>query len=114
MLIQPKGADKTSIKQAPQHRMKAKHKHAPELVCKTLPDGKDGRTLLTPKELFALLQDPQMREAVDLVERVTGSETAVKAAVRTQFKNDFVSKLAIKAQKRAIDLAISKKKGMAK
>jgi len=45
---------------------------------------------------------------------VTGSETAVKKAIRSQFKNDYVSKLAIKAQKRAIDLAVSKQKGMTK
>jgi len=114
MLIQPKGADKSSIKTAPQHRMKAKHANAPEIVCRTLPDGKDGRRILSPNELFALMSDPQMQGAVDLVERVTGSETAVKKAIRTQFKNDYVSKLAIKAQKRAIDLAVSKQKGMKK
>lgn len=114
MLIQPKGADKTSITQARQHRMKAKHGHAPELVCRTLPDGKDGRKLLTPRELFTLMEDPKMRDAVDLVERVTGSETAVKKAVRSQFRNEYVSQLAIKTQMRAIDLAVSKQKGMAK
>lgn len=114
MLIQPKGADKSSIKTAPKHRMRAKHGNAPELVCRTLPDGKDGRRILSPQELFALVSDPQMQEAIDLVERVTGSETAVKKAVRSQFRNDYVSKLAIKAQKRAIDLAVGKQKGMKK
>ena len=111
MLILPSGKDKTDIKLAPiqPHSKKA---DAPELLCKTLPDGKDGREIPTPEELFKLLENPEFQNAIDLIEKDMGCETLLKRTVRKQMKHDRLSDIAIKTQMRAIDLANSKQAGI--
>lgn len=78
-------------------------KSAPPLTCKTLPDGTDGRRILSPDELFELAKDPAMREAINTVERIYGCETMLKRAVRKQLKHDRLVDIGIRTQVRAIE-----------
>lgn len=108
MLIRPKGAVRdVTVKKAPT-QMRPEKAGAPHLQCKKLPDGTDGRTLPSMHDLAKLLENPKFRAAIDLVERATGSETALKHAVRMSLRRSQRDDLAVRVQARAIMLAKSK------
>ena len=107
MLIQPHGRDRTDYRPAPK-QMKPKDADAPELLCKSLPDGTDGRRIPTPQELFDMMKDPKMRTAVSVVERAMGAPTALRVAIAKQFKRDAASEMALRVQVRALHLAEQK------
>ena len=81
---------------------------APPLICKTLPDGTDGRKLPSPRELKTLIDNPRMRKAIDTVERAYGCETMLKRMVRKQLVHDRIVDIGIRTQVKAIHLAEQK------
>jgi hypothetical protein len=83
-------------------------KKAPELKCKTLPDGTDGREIPTPEELMRLAQNPLFRELIGIFERQYGCETGIRRMVRTQLKHDRIADMGIRTQIRAIKLGQKK------
>jgi hypothetical protein len=113
MLIYPNGYKKdVEVTRGPLCVPKAKNPKAPQIVCKTIPDGKDGRRIPSTRELFELLNDPKVRQAVSTIEREYGCETKLKRMVRTQLKNDRLSRIHAAVQAKAIELSVKKQKGL--
>jgi hypothetical protein len=88
---------------------KTTSKNAPPLIMRGSP-GKGSR-IVPEKELFAMLEaNPGMRKAISIVEKVYGSETGLRRAVRKQMKHDRISSIHAAVNKRAIDLTLAKRK----
>lgn len=85
-------------------------RNAPPLRLKTIPDKNSGFKVPTGRQLFKMMENPKMREAVDLVEKVYGCETGLKRAVRKQLVKDRVGEMHMAVNKRVIDLSLSKQK----
>ena len=76
-----------------------------------LPDKNSKTRMLSPEEIFELLQDPRARAAVDLMEKVEGHEKAVRGVVRAACSNIRRDDMHAKEQRKLIDLQIAKNKG---
>lgn len=83
-----------------------------QLVLNTLPKPGDGRRIVPVDELVALVADPQVQDAINMIERVQGCETAIKQVIRTQLHHDIAAMTAVAVNKRAIDLARKRKEEM--
>jgi hypothetical protein len=74
---------------------------------RALPVQGSGTRIVPHDELVALLADPGMRDAIDTIERVTGSESGVKQVVRRQLRHDITAAQAVAVNKKAIDMSAS-------
>jgi hypothetical protein len=82
-----------------------------QIEMRELPTGVDGRRLVSSREIVEMLRDPKMRDAVDLIERASGRETAIKRMLRKQFTRDRVACEHERHERRLIELAMKKKSG---
>jgi len=86
------------------------NRDAPPLRLRGTPDIGSGTRIPSNKELFELMKNPAMQEAVATVEKVYKCETGLRRAVRKQLVHDRVSMMHLNVQKKAIDLSLSKKR----
>jgi len=108
MLLNLNGKDTTDIIKAP-IQPHAKKANAPELLCQTLPNGSDGRSLPTHRELLEMLDNPKFRKAIDIIEKDMGCETMLKYTKRKEMVHDRIADMGVNIQAKAIDLANKKK-----
>lgn len=83
-------------------------REAPPLRLNVLPSKGSGVEIPTGKELFDMMKNPKMQEAVTIVEKVYGCETGIRRAIRKQIVKDRIADMHLEVNKRVIDLAVSK------
>jgi hypothetical protein len=77
------------------------------------PNPGDGRRLVPVDELFEMINgDPKIRDAIDLIEKVEGKPRAVTMLAYNMLRHNRESDMHVRAQKRAIDMAEAKRKGV--
>ena len=75
------------------------------------PEKNSGTRLLSVEETFKLLEDPEIRKAIDTIEKVEGKPRAVTMMAIKALKRQREVDMHVAEQKRAIDLAKMKHEG---
>jgi len=78
----------------------------PNIEIRELPDGKNGIKLIPVDELVKRCAvDPDLRRAIDTMERAAGAPTELKIAVQKQLRHDMHTEMRVESQRRAIEFA---------
>jgi len=76
------------------------------------PEVGGGTRILEPTEVFELMMDPKMREAIDIIEKAEGKPREATLMAFNALKHNREVDMHVQEQKRAIDLYTAKKEGI--